>query len=80
MPDISDYIRNKRISIKGNANTAADSKKFRAPTADVAQYDPFFAGKKCSVGDTNQCYPSTAKHNLFAAQMLRCFNPSPTTH
>jgi len=71
MPDMSDYIRNKRVATQGNANRAADDRKFRAPTNDVSQYDPFFVGKRCSVGDTNQYCNTTVKHNLFAVEQLK---------
>ena len=75
---MSDYIRNKRITAQGNANTAAESRKFRAPTNDVSQYDPHLAGKKCNPGLRNELCSPTVKHNLFAARMLSC-NPTHTT-
>lgn len=80
MPDMSDYIRNKRVATQGNANRAADDRKFRAPTNDVSQYDPFFAGQRCSktIGDNNPICNSTVKHNTFASKMLSC-NPTYTT-
>jgi hypothetical protein len=81
MPDMSDYIRNKRIATRGNANRSADDTKFRAPTNDVSQYDPFFAGKRCSNamadGTNTYCNP-TVKHNTFAAQVVSS-NPARTT-
>ena len=79
MPDMSTYIKNKRIVAQSNANTSADSRKFRAPTRDVAAYDPYFPGKKdgsCLAKD-GVCN-TTVKHNLFAAVSLSA-NPSPTT-
>jgi hypothetical protein len=72
------YIKNKRIATQGAANTAADSRKFRAPTNDVSQYDPHLAGKRCSQTIGNSYCSPVVKHNLFAACKLS-FNPSPTT-
>lgn len=76
---MSTYIQNKRIVAQGNANTAADSLKFRAPTRDVAHYNAFFAGSKCAshIGGDAVCN-TAVKHNLFAAKMLAC-NPAATT-
>jgi len=79
MPDMSTYIKNKRIVTQSNANTSAEDRKFRAPTKDVAAYDPFFAGKRdgsCTSRD-GVCN-TTVKHNLFAAKVLSA-NPTYTT-
>lgn len=82
MPDMSEYIRNKRIVARSNANTSAEDRKFRAPTSDVSQYDPFFAGKRCGTGvggsGVNEICNPTVKHNLFAAKVLSA-NPTYTT-
>lgn len=78
MPDMSDYLRNKRVKIKYLANRAADDRKFRAPTADVAGYDPYISsGKGCKGIGNDVCNP-TVKHNTFASKMLSC-NPTYTT-
>lgn len=78
MPDMSDYIRNKRITTKSVANSSADRLKFRAPTADVATYDAYMSSGKGCKGLANDICNPTVKHNLFAAQQL-CMNPAKTT-
>ena len=78
MPDMSDYIRNKRIKVKYFANVAADDRKFRAPTADVSTYDAHLStGKGCKGIGNDVCNP-TVKHNTFAAKVLSA-NPAHTT-
>ncbi len=77
MPDMSDYLRNKKVALLKYGRQAADSTKFRAPTRDTVYDANLMGGSSCGLGSSH-CN-QTVKHNLFAAQMLRCFNPSPTT-
>lgn len=78
MPDASDYTRNKRIKTKSIANAAADSTKFRAPTANVANYDPYISSGKGCKGIANDTCSINIKHNTFAAKILSS-NPAHTT-
>ena len=79
--DSSDYILLKKITAIRNANAAAESRKFRAPTNDVSRYSPYIIGQTCLGGagiGNDSCRTDTKLHNTFVTTNLSC-NVSPTT-
>ena len=76
MPDMSDYLHNKRVALLKYGKQAADSNKFRAPTRDTV-YNPHMVGIH-SCGDASSHCNVGVKHNTFAAQVLSA-NPTHTT-
>jgi hypothetical protein len=76
MPDMSDYLRNKKVALLKYGNQASDSLKFRAPTRDTVYNPNLMGGASC--GDGSGYCNQTVKHNLFAVKVLSS-NPARTT-
>ena len=76
MPDMSDYLHNKKTALLKYGKQAADSTKFRAPTRDTVYNPNLMGGSSC--GDTSGHCTVTVKHNTFAARVVSS-NPARTT-
>lgn len=76
MPDMSDYLHNKKVALLKYGRQAVDDRKFRAPTRDTVYDANLMGGNSC--GSTSDACNSTVKHNTFASKMLSC-NPTYTT-
>lgn len=76
MPDMSDYLRNKKVALLKYGRQAAEDRKFRAPTRDTVYDANLMGSSSCGVGSSH-CN-QTVKHNTFASKMLSC-NPTYTT-
>lgn len=76
MPDMSDYLHNKKVAVLKYGRQAADERKFRAPTRDTV-YDANLMGSS-SCGSESAACNRTVKHNLFAAKVVSS-NPARTT-
>ncbi len=64
MSSASDYIQKLKLSVQKEANTAAESRKFRAPTRDTV-YDPHRIVKNnIHTDDFRKHQP---KHNTFTS-------------
>lgn len=75
MSSASDYIQKLKLSVQKEANSAAESRKFRAPTRDTV-YDPHRIVKN-NVHLENFKTPQP-QHNTFSAKQISS-NPSKTT-
>lgn len=76
MPDMSDYLHNKKVALLKYGRQAAEERKFRAPTRDTV-YDANLMGSS-SCGSESATCNTTVKHNTFAAKVLSS-NPARTT-
>jgi len=76
MPDMSEYLHNKKVALLKYGRQVADSLKFRAPTRDTVYNPNLIGGSSC--GDSSAACNKTVKHNTFASKMLSC-NPTHTT-
>ena len=76
MPDMSDYLHNKKVALLKFGKQAADATKFRAPTRDTVYDANLMGGSSCS--SVGAGCNNTVKHNTFAAQQF-CRNPAKTT-
>lgn len=77
MPDMSDYLHNKKVALLKYGKSAADPLKFRAPTRDTV-YDANLMGSSSCGATSSHCSVGSVKHNTFAAQVLSS-NPAKTT-
>jgi hypothetical protein len=73
--DASDYIRRIKLTAQQNANAAAASTKFRAPTRDTVYDANRNVKKNIHLDDFKNPAP---KHNVFGAKVLSA-NPARTT-
>jgi hypothetical protein len=76
MPDMSEYLHNKKTALLKYGKQAADSTKFRAPTRDTVYNPNIMGGSSC--GDGSGYCNQTVKHNIFAARVFSS-NPARTT-
>lgn len=76
MPDMSEYLHNKKVALLKYGRQATDDRKFRAPTRDTV-YNPNLMGSS-TCGDSSSHCNQAVKHNTFGAQQL-CRNRARTT-
>lgn len=76
MPDMSDYLHNKKVALLKHGRQVADSSKFRAPTRDTVYNANLMGSSSC--GSESAACKTTVKHNTFGAQVLSS-NPARTT-